>query len=869
MGRGAPPGGIQASVYIVAALLCAPLPVVAQPSGIIEGRVVGPDRVPLGGVAVHLRDAANALIEPYAVTAASGAFRIEGLEAPATYRLVCSIGSLTELGPTVALHEGTAATADVALRLSLDEHVAVTADAWTVPVDVPNSAAIRTTDQLREQNLMNPEDALRYVPSTTIRKRYVGDRNALVGGRSFGTLQPSRGLVYLDGYLLSSFLGRFDAPRWNMVTPEALERVDVMYGPFSAVHAGNSIGTTVVMTERAPKHLEWSASVTGYGERLTQYGRHDDFDGGQLSVYAGTRFDSGLWSALTFNHQDATSHPMQYYTVSANGAGAFPAVTGAATPVTGIVYDTDPKGSERAVFGASAGAIDHTIQDSVKLRAGYTFARTIEANALVGGWINDTRNSDRTFLRDAAGQEIWQGQVTDGLHTFTVPATALAPSTHGETHRQLGLTLRTRRASGWNGSLIGSDYRILDDPTRQAANPDPVAVGGGPGTVTRRDGTGWNTLEAQATHAAEGHGRHALTFGAHRNAYVLDNTVQDALDWRSADGALTQRYRGKTEVLALYAQDAWKLRDDLKLTLGWREERYRTFAGEQLARVAACTASSSSTCAANGDGTSNKSVAYPERTLTGHSPKASLAWTASAHVLLRASFGRGVRFPNVEELYNGTVTAASVTLSDPDLKAERSNAFELTSETFFGRHALRTSLFHDDIRDSILRQSDITVIPTVTNVSNADRVKTSGVEAAWAAHDFGVRGLSLEANGAVTRSKVTANAKDPDSVGKYWLRVPKTRGSVLVAYRPTAKWMGSVGFRHQGRAYNDVYNLDVNPNVYGGVSSINQLDLRVSHKPRPWLEVASGADNVNDQHAYVSHPYPGRTLFLQVRTSSK
>ena len=54
------------------------------------------------------------------------------------------------------------------------------------------TSATRTAEQLAEQNLVNPEDALRHVPSTTIRKRYPGDRNALVGGRSFGTLQPSR-----------------------------------------------------------------------------------------------------------------------------------------------------------------------------------------------------------------------------------------------------------------------------------------------------------------------------------------------------------------------------------------------------------------------------------------------------------------------------------------------------------------------------------------------------------------------------------------------------------------------------------------------------------------------------------------------------
>jgi iron complex outermembrane recepter protein len=80
--------------------------------------------------------------------------------------------------------------------------------------------------------------------------------------------------------------------------------------------------------------------------------------------------------------------------------------------------------------------------------------------------------------------------------------------------------------------------------------------------------------------------------------------------------------------------------------------------------------------------------------------------------------------------------------------------------------------------------------------------------------------------------------------------------------------MGSVAYRHQGRAYNDVYNLDVNPNVYGGVSSVNQLDLRSSYTPHPRLELAV-MDNVTDHRAYQSHPFPGRTVFLELRSSSR
>ena len=418
--------------------------------------------------------------------------------------------------------------------------------------DVPSNSASKTAEDLREQNLFNPEDALKYVPNTSIRKRYIGDRNSMIGGRSFGTLQPSRGLAYVDGYLISNFLGRFDGPRWNMITPEAIARVDVLYGPFSAIYPGNSIGTTVVTTEREPRAFEASARITGYRQRFELYGDAADYDGHQLSAFVGSRLDSGLWYSLSANRQNSTSQPMNYYTVTANAAGVFPAVTGAAVPVTGIQYDEDPKGLKRAVFGASGGAIDHTVQDTLKLKLGYEFTPEIVASAMLGGWTNDTRNSNRSFLRDAAGATVWSGRVTDGTNTFNVPLSAFAPSNRDETHRHGGITLKTKYATGWNGSIVYSNYRIVSDIARQANLPEDQAANGGAGSWTRRDGTGWNTFEVQAAYRpSEGDftgGRHALTFGVHRNAYLLDSPTTNATDWRTTETTLSQRYRlSKTE----------------------------------------------------------------------------------------------------------------------------------------------------------------------------------------------------------------------------------------------------------------------------------------------------------------------------------
>lgn len=781
--------------------------------------------------------------------------------------------------------------ATVALSLLLAQNAVaqgVATDAQLAPVllsgvalrsglaaNLPSTTASKTAEDLREQNLFNPEDALKYMPNTSIRKRYIGDRNAMIGGRSFGTLQPGRGLAYVDGYLISNFLGRFDGPRWNMVTPEAIARVDMLYGPFSAIYPGNSIGTTVAITEREPRAFEASARLTGYSQSFSQYGQDGRYHGGQLSAYVGNRLDSGLWYTATLNHQDSTSQPMNYYTagVSANSAktGKFDAVKAGDKLVSGIQYDLDPKGSPRAIFGASGGAIDHTIQNAVKLKAGYAFTPELLGSAMLGLWSNDSENTNRPFLQDQAGNTVWSGAVSDGVNSFVIPTSAFAISNREELHRHAGLTLKTKYAAGWNGSVVYSNYRILEDLIRQSNLPQPQAQQGGEGTWTRRDGTGWDTFELQSAYTPVagdwGGGLHSLVFGLHHNSYQLDSPTSKASDWRHTETDLSQRYRGRTEVLALYLQDAIRLQENLTLTLGLRQEQFSTEDGEQLLRVPNCKPAVTVDCEVNTDGSFNKVVRYDKRRLSGSSPKASLAWGPLPDTLFKASYGRGVRFPNVEELYNGTLTNTAVTQSDPNLKPEKSDALEFSVEQDWDLQRLRVSLFHDDVRDSILRQTDISVVPNVSRVSNVDRVRTYGVEFVWQTQDLFLKGLSIDANAAFAHSKVIENARDPQSVGKWWLRIPKLRANLLAAYRPTAQWMGSVGVRHSGRAYNDVYNLDINPNVYGGVSSFTFMDLRGSYKFTPKLELALGLDNALDSRGFQAHPYPGRTFFTELRAS--
>ncbi|MFC4308616.1 TonB-dependent receptor [Steroidobacter flavus] len=747
---------------------------------------------------------------------------------------------LLSAGATVCAHAQGVATD------KLIDAITVTGLRERPGVDVPNTTASKTADELRTQNLFNPEDALKYLPNLTIRKRYIGDRNALIGGRSFSTLQPARGLVFMDGYLLSNFLGRFDAPRWNMVAPEEIERVDVLYGPYSAVYPGNSIGTTVAIRTRRPSDFETSVRTTAFSEHFDEYGLDDDYNGYQVSGYLGNRFDNGAWFTLAANRQDATGHPMQYYTVSANAAGQFPTVTGAATPVTGVRFDSDPQGRQRAVFGANSGAIDHTIQDQVKLRGGYAFTDWLEAEGFVSMWRNDTNNENRTLMRDAAGNEVWSGRViADGI-TFNIPTNAFLPSTRKEEHRLWGTTLRTTRPDGWNGSLVYSRYDILEDTLVEGYRNGSGPAGSPDPTNTERDGTGWQTFEVQGVYTPFADdwtgGRHTLAIGYHRNEYELDNPVYNV-----TSGALTQNVFGQTRLEALYLQDEWQLADRWALTLGARYEEWSAFDGGQRA------------------GTSV--VSYPERNDSALSPKASLAYTLNDDWTLRLSAGRGVRFPTVPELFQGTSTAGTIVVNDPNLKPERSDSVDFTVERWFSWGKLRASLFQDDVRDSIFSQTNITVTPNVTNVQNVDRVRTRGIETAFSVALPTIESVSFDGSLAYARARILENDNYPVSVGNIWPRVPDWRGNLQAVWRPTDQWMTSLGIRYSGRMYNRLENDDINPDTYGGVSRFTMLDARVAYTMENNIELALGVDNLTDERAYQSHPYAGRTAFVEARWS--
>jgi len=150
-----------------------------------------------------------------------------------------------------------------------------------------------TAQQIEETiNIVDPEDAVKYMPSLFVRKRNEGDNQAVLATRTWGVNSSARTLIYADDILLSALLGNnnsYAAPHWNLVAPESIERIDFLEGPFAAAYPGNSMGGVMLITTKMPDKLVMTAKQTEALQHFSLYGTDADYRTDQTSATMGDR----------------------------------------------------------------------------------------------------------------------------------------------------------------------------------------------------------------------------------------------------------------------------------------------------------------------------------------------------------------------------------------------------------------------------------------------------------------------------------------------------------------------------------------------------------------------------------------------------
>lgn len=766
-------------------------------------------------------------------------------------------------------------------EVQLDEMV-IKASKPAVPANVPSTSEGLTATQIAETvNAVSSGEVLKYLPSIHVRERFSGDVNGGLAMRMYGVNSSADTIVYADGLVLSSLLNNSccPGPKWGMVSPEEIERVDAIYGPFSALYPGNSIGGVVLMTTHMPTKFEAHAKVDFLGENFKLYGTDKNYTGVHGSAMLGNKV--GKWSFwLNADRLDNHSHPTDF-TPAKEFTGAAPAV-GQFTDVTGAVTDLDKSNAVRVNTHATSS--DHTVKDNGKIKLAYDFSPTVRATYTLGVWQNTSDKMIDSYLRDAAGNTIYgtggAGQYKyvriDGKY-YTVATPGVS---HQDTENYLhGLSVKSNTGGKLDWEVAASLFDTSKDVTRTSKNnfgttPSTAATAG---EITQADGTGWNNVDLRGEWRPDGDrsSKHQVSFGYHDDNYVLKTDTYNLLagHWlSSATGALKTNSRGKTETQAVYLQDAVQLAPVLKLVAGGRFESWKASDGSNYA--------------------SSANVTYQNRTVDAFSPKVSLSYQASPDLALRSSYGRATRFPTVGELFKNIgiknlsgvdATPAEIAgfpapyniakTNDPNLKPEAADSWELTAERFLANGVVRASLFGEEKHDALISQTDTTTLPgySISSVQNIEKVRSYGLETSAQTKDWLIHGLDLSGNVTYVSSKIVSNAKNPKLENTWQPLVPEWRAAMVGTYHASDKLSYTMGYRYSGRQHSGLFNTatmqydDPNPNTYGGRSTFSVLDAKVLYKFAKQWSASVGVNNIANEKYYTLYPYAQRNYLVGVK----
>lgn len=731
-----------------------------------------------------------------------------------------------------------ASTRDTATALA---GVRVTAERDAKPaitrLTLPVTAGISAREVRETVNLVDTPDAVKYLPSVFIRKRNNGDTQAVMATRTWGVSSSARSLIFADGVPLTSLVANnntIGGPRWGLVAPEEIARIDMMYGPFSAAYAGNSMGAVMEITTRMPERFEGSVAQTQAWQAFNLYGTDRTFGTTQTSARFGNRL--GRFSFIVSgNYQDSHSQPLTYVT-----SASFPANT------TGGIAGLNKLNAAANILGASG--LLHTQMTNAKVKLAYDLTPSVRAAYTYGWWENDADAGVESYLQ-RSGSSTFAGQSGFASGNYNLL----------QRHTSQSLTLRSDTRRDWDFEVVGTSYDFNTD--RQRFPTSASATGstfGAAGRVAVLSGTGWETLDLKGAWHRGGLGAgHTVTFGAHHDGYELVNPTYTSADWMRGEPytGVATRGDGKTRTRALWAQDAWRLTSALRLTVGGRWESWRGFDGVNV----------------NGATTVNQ----PEVEATKFSPKASLAWSGARDWTVTASIGKAYRFATAAELYQLVTTGTTFTSPDPNLRPDNVLASELRVERQFPRGRVQLSLFNDDVHDAIISQFKPLVPGSSTlysYVSNVDHVRSRGAELALNGRDLLVRGLELSgsvtylnARTLATSGRASATAPADAAIGKHLPNIPDWRANFVATYRPGARVGVTLAGRYSGPLWTTLDNADVNPNTYQGFSGWFVADAMATVRVLHDVTATLGVDNLLNRKYFLFHPFPQRTLTTSLR----
>jgi iron complex outermembrane receptor protein len=730
-----------------------------------------------------------------------------------------------------------------------------------------------TREQIERQNAQTTEEVLKYQPSLQIRQRYVGDPNGVLGIRGADMFSTARNMVYADGLPLHNFLqATFNgAPRWSLVGPNEIDAVDVVYGPFSAEYSGNSIGGVINIKTRMPKKQEFYVESSVFIQPFKIYGPDSGtFVGDRQYVAYGNRFQDRFTVYLAYNRLEAQSHPMSYFI---DNSGLHDAAGG--TLVNGGIRTPDTRGTPSIIYGDTGPEKVNTNLFKVKL--GYDINSELQT-IFTAAYEDRTRNGNnvQNFLTSASGQPFWGGAAPtcNSPATCAVPGNASLNGTRFDVVQSgfggnqdkretlnLGLQLRGALSPNWNVDTTISYFDVLKDTRATAFFNANDPRNNGSGQIQDFKKFNWLNYDLKlSTPALLGNEKISLLGGYHFDLYTLSFRQYSLIDYNTLTRGALQANRnndGQTSTHAVFAQSAYRFLPDWDITVGARQEWWSAMNGAV------------------------GSTSVPDREVSALSPKVSLGYEPGPWKV-RYSFGRAHRFPVIAELFQSLSTPTSVLTANALLKPENGVHHNFMVEYGLPKGYIRVNAFRDDIKDAIQQVQRAAGVLTSSAFQNIDQTSTTGVELIFdqrrilgSKFDFSFNGTWMNAKvdkgGIVVFTDPTGANANFNLDGKQRIRLPHWRANFFATYNATEAWDISLSGRYTSDSFNDLDNKDHVNNVFGAQSDFFFMDFKTSYRYKFQNGLKSrfsfGITNLNNDKAWVFHPYPQRTYLVEAAFS--
>ncbi len=513
--------------------------------------------------------------------------------------------------------------------------------------EAPASISVISREDLQQKRYNNLAQALGDVEGIDI-----GQGTGKTGGLNISIRgMPSQyTLILIDGRRQNAAgnvtPNGFNETSTSFMPPlSAIERIEVIRGPMSTLYGSDAMGGVInIITRKVGK--EWTGSLT---QDYTYQQDRDFGDTRNTSVYASGPLIDGLLGLQVrgslFDRQESDLSYGNGIDVSKRGP----------SPVDGRNQN----------IGARLALTPHQDHD---------FALDIERG------------------RQAYNNDECQLGTLDGLNrACTAPASA-ANGYDDELRferEQIALTHTGRLGFGTLDSSLMHNTTETFGRTIPGTIGAPTAV---PGAI------GGDDRELETTN---------LVFDTKLVAPIGESHIATVGGqwWKAemTDGIAQTEFEQKT--WALFAEDEWRLRDDLALTLGARYDDHESFGGHV-------------------------------------SPRAYLVWNTTDNWTLKGGISKGYKTPDLNDLHGGingvTGQGSIITIGNPDLDPETTTSTEIgayfDSLTGFSANA---TLFHNKFKDKIASGDPITDPlcagnnnGTCSQQINVDEAVTRGLELA-------------------------------------------------------------------------------------------------------------------------------------------